>query len=72
MIGFNNQEVERKKQAFLEMMNNLNQIWPGINNKSRLRKYFQYLEKLPEKAWDEISDTLMDNHRTMPLSLIHI
>lgn len=67
MIDFNTPEVERKKQAFLVMMNNLNQIWPGINNKSRLKKYFQYLEKLPEKAWDEISDTLMDNHRTMPL-----
>lgn len=67
MIDFKSPEIERKKQAFLELMNNLNQIWPGINNKSRLRKYFQYLEKLPEKSWDDISDSLMDNFRTMPL-----
>lgn len=67
MIDFKTPENERKKQAFINLMNGLNEIWPGINNKSRLRKYFKHIEMLPEEAWDEIADSLMDNFRTIPL-----
>lgn len=67
MIEFGDKASNAKKEKFLNMMNDLATVWPGINNKSRLKKYYQYIERLPEKAWEDITDMLMDSFRSPPL-----
>lgn len=56
-----------KVNEFTKIMNEMAALWPGMNNKSRYKKYYQYVERLPIHAMREIADTIFDNFRHQPL-----
>lgn len=67
MIDFTTGEEKRKKEKFLNHMNELASIWQNITNKARLKKYYSAVENLPEAYWDEFFDSIIENERNMPL-----
>lgn len=55
------------KKHFIDEMNRLAVVFPGINNKERLSRYFRHVEGLPEAAFTGIVNNLLDHSRQMPL-----
>lgn len=48
-------------------MNKLAAVWPNMNNASRLPRYFKALGDLPDQAFAEMVEQILDTAKTMPL-----
>lgn len=52
---------------FLEVMNNMNEVFPNITHKARLKYYFDAVKDLPLKATRDIAKKFLMGSKTMPL-----